>query len=38
MTDCLAIPVNCGLILCSDSRTHAGTDPVSIYSKMHSFL
>ncbi|VVM08179.1 hypothetical protein [Methylacidimicrobium tartarophylax] len=38
MTYCLAIPVNCGLILCLDSCTHAGTDNVSAYSKMHSFL
>ncbi|MDD4932191.1 MAG: hypothetical protein PHO89_01825 [Methylacidiphilaceae bacterium] len=38
MTYCLAIHVDRGLVLCSDSRTHAGTDNVSTYSKMHSFL
>lgn len=38
MTYCLAINVNEGLVLCSDSRTNAGTDNVSVYSKMHSFV
>lgn len=37
MTYCLAIHVNDGLVLCSDSRTNAGTDNVSIYSKMFTF-
>lgn len=37
MTYCLAINVNEGLVLCSDSRTNAGTDNVSTYSKMFSF-
>jgi putative proteasome-type protease len=37
MTYCLAINVNEGFVLCSDSRTNAGTDNVSVYSKMHSF-
>lgn len=37
MTYCLAINVNDGLVLCSDSRTNAGTDNVSVYSKMHTF-
>lgn len=37
MTYCLAINVNDGLVLCSDSRTNAGTDNVSTYSKMHTF-
>ncbi len=37
MTYCLAINVNEGLIFCSDSRTNAGTDNVSVYSKMHTF-
>ena len=37
MTYCLAINVNDGLVLCSDSRTNAGTDNVSTYSKMHIF-
>lgn len=34
MTYCLAINVNEGLVLCSDSRTNAGTDNVSVYPKM----
>lgn len=38
MTYCLAINVNQGLVLCSDSRTNAGTDNVSVYSKMHNFV
>lgn len=38
MTYCLAININEGLVLCSDSRTNAGTDNVSVYSKMHSFV
>lgn len=37
MTYCLAIHVNEGLVLCSDSRTNAGTDNVSTYSKMFTF-
>lgn len=37
MTYCLAIKVNSGLILASDSRTNAGVDYVSTYSKMHVF-
>ncbi len=37
MTYCLAIHVNDGLVLCSDSRTNAGTDNVSVYSKMFTF-
>jgi len=38
MTYCLAINVNDGLVFCSDSRTNAGTDNVSVYSKMHTFI
>lgn len=38
MTYCLAINVNEGLVLCSDSRTNAGTDNVSVYSKMFPFV
>lgn len=38
MTYCLAINVNEGLVLCSDSRTSAGTDNVSVYSKMFRFV
>lgn len=37
MTYCLAIAVEDGLIFCSDSRTNAGPDRVSKYSKMHRF-
>lgn len=37
MTYCLAISVREGLVLASDSRTHAGLDQVSSYSKMHMF-
>ncbi len=37
MTYCLAIRIDDGLVLASDSRTNAGVDDVSIYSKMHCF-
>ena len=37
MTYCLAITVDEGLVFASDSRTHAGVDQVSTYSKMHVF-
>ena len=37
MTYCLAIRFNEGLVFCSDSRTNAGPDRVSTYSKMHRF-
>lgn len=37
MTYCLAIKVNDGLVFASDSRTHAGVDYASVYSKMHRF-
>lgn len=37
MTYCLATRVKSGLIFASDSRTNAGVDHVSIYSKMHTF-
>jgi putative proteasome-type protease len=37
MTYCLAINVDDGLVFCSDSRTNAGTDNISVYSKMHTF-
>lgn len=35
MTYCLGIQVESGLVLASDSRTNAGVDYVSTYSKMH---
>jgi putative proteasome-type protease len=37
MTYCLAIKVNNGLVFASDSRTNAGVDYVSTYSKMFTF-
>lgn len=38
MTYCLAMNLNQGLVFCSDSRTNAGMDNVSTYSKMHTFI
>ncbi len=38
MTYCVAIMVNKGLVLASDSRTNAGPDQISTYSKMHAFV
>ena len=37
MTYCLAVKVEEGLVFCSDSRTNAGPDQVSTFSKMHRF-
>ncbi len=37
MTYCVAISVNEGLVLVSDSRTNAGVDQLSTYSKMFCF-
>jgi putative proteasome-type protease len=37
MTYCLAVKLDEGLVFCSDSRTNAGPDRVSTYSKMHRF-
>lgn len=37
MTYCLAIRLETGLILASDSRTNAGVDHISTYSKMNVF-
>ncbi|MDG2176899.1 MAG: peptidase [Gammaproteobacteria bacterium] len=37
MTYCVAISVNAGIVFCSDSRTNAGMDQVSTYSKMFKF-
>ena len=37
MTYCVAITVDAGLVFCSDSRTNAGVDQVSTYSKMYRF-
>ena len=38
MTYCVAINTDQGLVFCSDSRTNAGFDNISIYSKMHTFV
>lgn len=38
MTYCLAIKLKDGLVFCSDSRTNAGVDQVSSYSKLHQFM
>lgn len=38
MTYCVAITVNRGLVLAADSRTSAGVDQVSAYSKMHRLI
>ena len=38
MTYCVAINTDYGLVFCSDSRTNAGLDNVSSYSKMHTFI
>jgi putative proteasome-type protease len=37
MTYCLAIQLDEGLVFISDSRTNAGVDQISTYSKMHTF-
>ncbi len=37
MTYCVAIRVNSGIVFCSDSRTNAGVDQISSYSKMYRF-
>jgi putative proteasome-type protease len=37
MTYCVAIKLDHGLVFASDSRTNAGVDQVSTYSKMHTF-
>ena len=37
MTYCVAFSTQDGLVFCSDSRTNAGPDMLSSYSKMHIF-
>lgn len=37
MTYCVGIAVDAALIFISDSRTNAGVDQISTYSKMHTF-
>lgn len=38
MTYCAAISVDTGVVLVSDSRTNAGVDQISTYSKMHKLI
>jgi len=38
MTYCVAVSLPAGLVLASDSRTHAGPDQVNIFGKMHVML
>ncbi len=38
MTYCLSINIESGMVFCSDSRTNAGFDNISSYSKMHSYV
>ena len=38
MTYCVAINTDQGLVFCSDSRTNAGFDNISTYTKMHTFV
>ncbi len=37
MTYCVAVAIKAGIVFVSDSRTNAGVDNVSTYSKMYSF-
>ena len=37
MSYCLSIKLNTGMVFASDSRTNAGVDHISSYSKMHVF-
>jgi len=38
LTYCVAITVNRGLVFASDSRTNAGVDQISTFSKMHTMV
>ena len=38
MTYCVAVRIDEGLVFVSDSRTNAGVDHISTYSKMHTFF
>lgn len=38
MTYCLSVNIDEGVVFCSDSRTNAGFDNISTYSKMHTFV
>ena len=35
MTYCVAVMLDAGMVFASDSRTSAGVDQVSVFSKMH---
>ncbi|HYP03965.1 MAG TPA: 20S proteasome subunit A/B, partial [Cyanobium sp.] len=37
MTYCVGLLLEAGLVFASDSRTNAGVDYISTYSKMHVF-
>jgi len=37
MTYCVALRLNDGLVMVSDTRTTAGVDHISTFSKMHLF-
>ena len=37
MTYCLAMNLHAGIVFASDSRTNAGMDYITTYSKMHVF-
>jgi len=37
MTYCVAVPVDTGIVFCSDSLTNAGIGQMSTYSKMFHF-
>ncbi len=37
MTYCVAIRIDAGLCFVSDSRTNAGVDNISTYSKMYTY-
>ena len=35
MTYCVAVMLDAGMVFASDSRTNAGVDQISTFSKMH---
>lgn len=37
MTYCVVVATEDGFVFCSDSRTNAGSDVLSTYSKMHIY-
>ena len=38
MSYCLSVKLDTGIVFASDSRTSAGVDNISSYSKMHTFV